>query len=84
MTHLCQVAPPFCSAATGFRIWFWCDLFDRSRESVPAWTKAVPSALFDRYREAYRRGLSRAVSGGAWEVSPLCAISTNDESLMPI
>ena len=23
--------------------------------SVPAWTKAVPSALFDRYREAYRR-----------------------------
>src|SRR5262249_4349252 len=26
------------------------------RECVPAWTKAVPSALIDRYREAYRRG----------------------------
>jgi hypothetical protein len=32
-----------------------CALCDRSASSVPAWTKAVPSALFDRYREAYRR-----------------------------
>jgi hypothetical protein len=31
--------------------------------SVPALTKAVPSALFDRYREAYRR----VAQGRTWE-----------------
>jgi hypothetical protein len=49
--------------------------------SVPAWTKAVPSALFDRYREAYRR-VSKAVPGGAWGVRPLRAC-TADESPVP-
>ena len=41
------------SALAGFRIRLGARI-DRFR-SVPAWTKAVPSALFDRYREAYRR-----------------------------
>jgi len=50
-----QVAPPFVRQRPGWWIG-WCVLFDRCREhSVPAWTKAVPSALLDRYREAYRR-----------------------------
>ena len=40
-----------------------------------AWTRAVPSALFDRYREAYRRSCPRPYPGWPDRRRPQAALS---------